>query len=552
MIQLESNLRTSRFHKVDGLIALVIFALMLKISLDFCAPGVTGTFHDDGVYVSNARALAEGHGYRLINFPGEPNQTKYPIVYPFLLSILWFFNPTFPDNVFAMQLVSAVGAALFLALSYLYLVRFKYASRVVAADATLVCMTIPGFDFFGGQVLSEMPFALCLVGALWALDSFCLKRKNSTFAKLLLGIAVALPATIRLMGWIVPVAALVILWRRKTLDRVVAASGAATGVVAILHILLGVFNKIQGQTDRIQSYQDGYVEWGLRLATSCEGAVVLTNLQQILALTTKSMFCGLSQFVQPTPIVLVVYATLGLLPWCFFLSKSNREKPLSVVLAIYVVVIIFWPWPPFRFLVPIMPYLVSAFLTSVVTGLTRVKLKETLVAGVLTSVMLISNISYLNQVTQFIDSSKFPLMAVPKTAIDWSSYEEVLDWIKTNTQPDDVLACTYDSLTYLYTGRKCIRPYELNLASACYGQNEPLIGTLDDLVRNLKRYHVRYLVVTPQPGYVEESQAYSLASSLEKTYSGLIEPALISKDGRFIVLSISNQFHTNEPNQENP
>ncbi len=543
MIQLESLLRTTRFNKVDGLIALVIFALMMKVSIDFCAPGVTGTFHDDGVYVSNAKALAEGHGYKLINFPGEPNQTKYPIVYPFLLSAIWFCNPTFPDNLFAMQLVSAISAALFLALSYLYLVRFKYASRVVAADAALICMTIPGFVFFGGQVLSEMPFALSLVVALWAFDSYCLRNQKSALSKVLLGVAMTLPPTIRLMGWVVPVALAFILWRRKLLDKIIVLSCAATGVVAILHIILGALNKAASQTDRIQAYQDNYVQWGMRLATSCEGVVVITNIQQILALTTKAMFSGLSQFVQPMPIYLLIFAALGLIPWCLFLSKGNREKPLSAVLSLYAVVMIVWPWPPFRFLVPIMPYLVSAFLTAIVTALSRFNLKESVVSGALTAVMLISNIYYLNQVTQFIDISKIPLMSVPKTALYWSSYEEVLDWVKSNTRDDEVVACTFDSLTYLYTGRKCIRPYELNLASACYGQNEPLIGSLDDLVANLRRYHVRYLIVTPQPGYVEESQVYKLAQNLDETYKELVEPVLISKDGRFIVMEISSGLY---------
>ena len=38
---------------------------------------------------TTARSLAEGHGYRIISLPGSPPQTKYPILFPHLLSLPW-------------------------------------------------------------------------------------------------------------------------------------------------------------------------------------------------------------------------------------------------------------------------------------------------------------------------------------------------------------------------------------------------------------------------------------------------------------------------------
>src|SRR5688572_25235068 len=91
------------FRTVDFSIALTIFVLMLVAAFSFCSAGVTGTFHDDGVYVSTTKALAENRGYKLINFPGEPWQTKYPILYPLVLSLVWRLNPEFPSNISALQ-----------------------------------------------------------------------------------------------------------------------------------------------------------------------------------------------------------------------------------------------------------------------------------------------------------------------------------------------------------------------------------------------------------------------------------------------------------------
>src|SRR3954470_24300485 len=100
-------------------------------------PGVVGVIDDDAVYSVTAKALAEGRGYRLINLPGAPPQTKYPILWPAVLSLLWNAAP-FPANVVLMQaLTLATGAAL-AALSYLYLVRWGYAGRASAFAAGLL------------------------------------------------------------------------------------------------------------------------------------------------------------------------------------------------------------------------------------------------------------------------------------------------------------------------------------------------------------------------------------------------------------------------------
>lgn len=72
------------------------------------APSVVGATQDDGVYLCTAKALAEGRGYRLVHLPGEPWQTKYPILYPLLLATIWRCWPKFPDNAAAIQIANAV------------------------------------------------------------------------------------------------------------------------------------------------------------------------------------------------------------------------------------------------------------------------------------------------------------------------------------------------------------------------------------------------------------------------------------------------------------
>src|SRR5271166_2973436 len=57
-----------------------------------------GRLHDDGLLFVSAKSLAIGDGYRILSLPEQPAQTKYPILYPLYLSLIWRLNPHFPEN----------------------------------------------------------------------------------------------------------------------------------------------------------------------------------------------------------------------------------------------------------------------------------------------------------------------------------------------------------------------------------------------------------------------------------------------------------------------
>src|SRR5687768_15661566 len=155
----------------DRLVAFGLAALVLLAGLARMAPSVCGVYHDDAIYVSTAQALVEGDGYRLTGVPGAPLQTKYPFLYPAALAAIYAFWPTFPDNLLAMQIFTLLCGAAAIALSYLYLVRFEYCSRGVAAAGGVVCATASYFLYFCVLAMAEMPFALLTVITLWALES---------------------------------------------------------------------------------------------------------------------------------------------------------------------------------------------------------------------------------------------------------------------------------------------------------------------------------------------------------------------------------------------
>ena len=47
-----------------------------------------GSYQDDARYIIVAKALSSGHGFSLINFPGNVPETNYPPGFPLLLAPL--------------------------------------------------------------------------------------------------------------------------------------------------------------------------------------------------------------------------------------------------------------------------------------------------------------------------------------------------------------------------------------------------------------------------------------------------------------------------------
>ncbi len=128
-----------------------------------------GIFHDDGLYYVSAESLADGGGYRIMSLPGEPAQTKYPPLYPLLLSIAWRVNPSYPENLpIAAWLSWLAMPAILLGLTKLY-PRMGFSEKrswllmaLFAVNSYVV--------LFSTQLLTELPFLALVIAAMLMLE----------------------------------------------------------------------------------------------------------------------------------------------------------------------------------------------------------------------------------------------------------------------------------------------------------------------------------------------------------------------------------------------
>ncbi|HEX5415473.1 MAG TPA: glycosyltransferase family 39 protein, partial [Chloroflexota bacterium] len=75
----------------------ILIGGLLVVMLAVYAAGLhgfqVGTFFDDAHYVTLARALVQGRGYTLINYPDAPPELKFPPGYPLLLTPVALLSP---------------------------------------------------------------------------------------------------------------------------------------------------------------------------------------------------------------------------------------------------------------------------------------------------------------------------------------------------------------------------------------------------------------------------------------------------------------------------
>jgi hypothetical protein len=133
------------------------------------SPALFGAYHDDTLYFSTAKALAAGDGNVLPSLPESPAQTKYPPLYPLLLSLAWRVQPAFPDNLtWAWALNLAFGVVLVIA-SVGVLLRLG-SSRAEALALAAIFALNPYTVLWTNLLLSDVLFAALTLLTVLAAD----------------------------------------------------------------------------------------------------------------------------------------------------------------------------------------------------------------------------------------------------------------------------------------------------------------------------------------------------------------------------------------------
>src|SRR5580692_6877732 len=123
-----------------------------------------GFYHDDSIYWVSAKSLAEGHEYRIASLPGQPYQTKYPPLYPALLSGIWKIDPNFPSNLPLATLFAWLLLPIYLATVWAFLRQYGFGWREQCL-LVLVAGLSPVSATFSFSLMPELLFTALSVGS---------------------------------------------------------------------------------------------------------------------------------------------------------------------------------------------------------------------------------------------------------------------------------------------------------------------------------------------------------------------------------------------------
>src|SRR2546430_924413 len=87
-------------HRVYIAVAIVVLSMLPAIWILASNRDVPqfGTYQDDGLHLIAAKSISEHRGFRILNLPGEPFQTKYQPLHSLLLALIWSIDADFPGN----------------------------------------------------------------------------------------------------------------------------------------------------------------------------------------------------------------------------------------------------------------------------------------------------------------------------------------------------------------------------------------------------------------------------------------------------------------------
>ncbi|OAI47946.1 hypothetical protein AYO44_08410 [Planctomycetaceae bacterium SCGC AG-212-F19] len=483
----------------DAILATALFLAMLVTGSFAMVPYVSGALLDDSVYVVTAMALAEGQGYRQLHLPGEPYQTKYPVLYPAALALLYQIAPSFPDYLPLMKGFTLGCGALGLALAYLYLVRFGYATRPQAIAATLLCVSSFRFNAMAATTMSEMPFLLGLVGALWSLDKEIRSSAASRWPALLCGAMLAMPAACRAVGVVVLFTGLAGLWRYGRSLR-----WPVLGAALLLLIGTSWHSAYFGQWRTGGAGSGGdvdYFGWIREVGWHAFGKVIAQNGGETIWLLTIQGADGITAVKSSLPSAAwaLIPVLFGVAALALLVFRLHRFRPLEWILLAYLLVVLVWPWPPSRFLLPVLPLWLIYPVELVSRGI-RAVTRQPFVSGAvgaaaLSLILLLNGRLFFDSVEQ-VRQSGWPNSPndPSELAAKWSSFTEVFTWLKANTQPDDLVASFHPSMTYLYTGRQSFSPLRIRPA-ALYGAEVTAEQVDQEMVQSLEKYRPRFILV---------------------------------------------------------
>ena len=436
-----SNKIDNRVIVALGFVA--VLALIAKPVWDAREQWQFGEGRDDAVYIVTAKSMASGGGYRQENLPGRPYLTKYPPLFPLLMSVAWKITPDFPRTLQTASILQACLLPIYLALLFAVLRQLGFSWR---RTFLVAAMTYVSFRFvlLAVTLFSELLFGCFLLAAVFLIER---SAESNSFKFALLGGALAGLAYLTRNAAVPLFAAAPIFFVLRKRPRLIAAFFATALPMAAAWHLWGFLHPLANgvRTPYLAEFRS--MMQGQNLATH-----FLEQVTVLSAGTAESFFPGLMGFLRGIPVYhpILIASVVGAIR----LGRKRHWPVLLIFAALYLIMIVLWTFEGLdRLAVPVWPVLVAGIAeeASHLANLFAKSMKKfkqvprwaLIAAGVL---LVVRNDTETRRHLDSVIAAERDLRLQ-----DIRAYK----WIAENADADTVALAWKDGLLYLYSGVPC-------------------------------------------------------------------------------------------------
>ncbi len=466
-------------------------------------------YHDDTMLMVSAQALAENGHYTIpslaVPTSASPAQTKYPIFVPWLFSLVWRWNPRFPDNLEAMQALAALFGVSALAAAYALLRTLK-AGPWAALGVTIFLGFQPVFVVLSTKLLTDVPMmALTLAAA--AAAECALRRREDFFLCAAAGFLAALAVLTRSIGVAIVGGFLIaaVLRRRFRMVAVFVATWAPLvgWGLSLAHDSHGLDSWVRSGGAAFQSnwlFYTNYIGfWKLSVSSLHAFGYLIAQNCLMFAITPGLYF----QFPPPGGrlVYLLFPLTAAVLAGVFRHARQTGWQVIHFVFFLHTAIILCWTNREMieRFLLPFLPLLCAGLWTearylsglaaqSCRAGRTRAKfLMAPLAAG-----LVLFAVRGLEAGARY--DRDYVTRVIPSHARRLQQKRELYAWVNANTAPSAAFAAWDDGGLYLYTRRRGMRPIAFS-TEYYYSRNpQTLKEEMAHIFDTARHIHAQYWV----------------------------------------------------------
>lgn len=494
---LSSGTRHRSALRLRALAPVVAGVLALAVGAWAIRPYPVGIFHDDGVYLILAKALATGQGYHYLHLPGAPAATHYPPGYPLLLAAIWWFAPNFPSNLPAFLVLQAVllGAA---AWGICRFAERRLAWSPVAATALALCATLSlPLLLLAAHLMSEVLFVALLFPFLGAAERVLADADDASTSSdrrvALVGFAGGALALVRMHAVVAAAALFLLLVMRKRWRAASVCAAAFVVALAPWQLWMMLHNGALA-TDLRGSY-GSYLGWLVRgFDDQTAGGLFLFARTMALNLGAAGGLLGDRLSLWPPGWPRIITVAVAVLLMGLGAARVWRRAPVTVAFTgLYVLITLAWPFAPWRFLWTVWP-LALLFLAE--GGIYALERCERL-GGRYASLASLAPLGLIavGIARAEVETYRESAWTVPARVAS-TNIAPVIRWVSRNTSPSDVIVCDAEPLLFLFTGRRAVPPASFT-ATEYVAPRKPGVAE-ETLGRLLTKSGARY-VVTVMP-----------------------------------------------------